>query len=161
MLSLTICIPSNRQDQTKALKSVIDQTVPTGILIGLDRHEDGAGPTRNRIIKEVTTDWVGFLDDDDRLDPHYHEWLDAEAGDNDMVIFQMKNGMMTIPGHTMLANLAYNWVGISFAMRTEVAREMPFYNMIGEDFDLIMRVIHAGYRVKISPHLAYFVRDSA
>lgn len=159
-VSLTIIIPSFRVSQSLAMETVIKQTVPTDVLVVLDKDEEGAGPTRNRGIAITTTDWVGFLDDDDRLDPHYHEWLDKEAEDNDMVIFQMKNGLYTIPGHMMVPNLKYNWVGISFAMRTEVAREMPFYNMIGEDFDLIQRCIHAGYKVKISPHVAYFVRQS-
>jgi glycosyltransferase involved in cell wall biosynthesis len=160
MPSLTIIIPSVREDNLDAVASVNKQTVATNLIIEKDPNETGAGPTRNRAIKKCGTDWVGFLDDDDTLNPKYHEWLDYESQDCDVVIFQMKLDQMTLPGHTNPKLLKFNWVGISYALKTKIAKAHPFKNIIGEDFDLLTRLADAGYKIKISPYIAYYVRDS-
>ena len=108
------------------------------------------------MIQACKTSWVGFCDDDDYLDPHYHEWL-KKYRHYDMVIFNMQRPEgLILPNHTDLDKLAYNWVGISFAMRTKVALKFPFRDMIGEDFDLIQRV-RREHRVVIDPRVAYYL----
>ena len=157
-MSLTIVIPSlGRKTLTRAVLSVDNQTIPTDIIVQFDEREEGAGLTRNRAMQKVTTTWVGFCDDDDYLDERYHEWL-ARFDDCDMVIFQMlRPDGLVLPDHTDVNRLAYNWVGISFAMRTTIAKQLPFYNMLAEDYNLIMRVKDAGYRIKISRKIGYFI----
>jgi glycosyltransferase involved in cell wall biosynthesis len=155
---LTIIIPSiGRETLQRAVESVEQQTIPTEYIVGIDQQQEGASVMRNKMVSVCDTGWVGFCDDDDWLDPHYHEWLN-EMKDADMVLFQMKrpDGMI-LPDHTDSDRLVYNWVGISFAMRTSVALKYPFKTMIGEDYDLIQRVRRAGLRLVVSPQVAYFV----
>jgi glycosyltransferase involved in cell wall biosynthesis len=159
-MSLSIIIPTLRRDTLKrAMTSVSQQTIPTTCIVHYDKDRIGAPKLRNEMIKEVKTTWVGFCDDDDWLDIHYHEWLKYQRAD--MIIFQMKRpDGMVLPDHTDTDRLAYNWVGISFALRTSIAKQFPFKDRIGEDFDLIQRVVQAGLRVVVLPQVAYFVGES-
>ena len=159
-MSLTIIIPTiGRPTLRRAIQSVEQQTVPTNYIVQVDEMEDGAAITRNHAIQTVKTNWVGFCDDDDYLDVHYHEWLKGYKN-FDLVVFSMvRPEGIVIPDHTDIDRLAYNWVGISFALRTKIAKAFPFQNMIGEDYDLIMRVKAAGNRVKIAPNIAYFIGE--
>jgi len=162
MSGLTIVIPSFGRDSVeRAIKSVANQTIYTDMIVMIDNIELGAGPTRNVAIKLVKTDWVGFCDDDDYLSDHYHKWLILESEDADVVVFQMQiGGGIVIPGHLNPDQLRRNWVGISFALRTEWAKRFPFRNMIGEDYDLLERLKKAGARIKVSEHTAYYVRGN-
>jgi glycosyltransferase involved in cell wall biosynthesis len=55
-------------------KSVQSQTmVPTKHLVGLDKKFEGPAAVRNRLLEEVETEWVSFLDDDDLLMPNHFE----------------------------------------------------------------------------------------
>jgi glycosyltransferase involved in cell wall biosynthesis len=161
MPQLTIVIPTiGRPTLQRAIDSVMTQTVPTDCLVRIDDLEDGAGITRNKAMEDIKTRWVGFLDDDDVLHPRYHEWLNEEYHEYDLVLFQMAmDGGMVIPRHVDPAKLAYNWMGISFAMKTSLARKFPFHNVLGEDYELMDRLRAAGARIKISEHVAYYVRD--
>ena len=76
-MRLTIVIATiGRPELMRAINSVKAQTVPTQMVVETDIDRRGAGPTRNLALKRVTSPWVGFCDDDDELDEHYHEWLD-------------------------------------------------------------------------------------
>lgn len=155
---LTIVIPSIRPDWQRAVESVTNQTIPTIYILEPDRQRIGAGPTRNKAIKKVETEWVGFCDDDDYLDPHYHEWLVEESPGFDVVIFRMKNSPNgAVPISRELDKLKYNEVGMSFAMLTGIALSYPFKNIIGEDYELLMRLKEDGFRIKISERIAYFI----
>ena len=155
-MSLTIVIPSiGRESVQEAIDSVNNQTVKTEFLVEFDTSHEGPSVLRNRMIQACKTTWVGFCDDDDWLDPHYHEWL-KEIKDADMVIFQMERPEgIVLPGHTDVDKLVYNWVGVSFALRTRIAKQHPFKSMLAEDFDLIQRLRE--YRLVVSPRVAYFV----
>lgn len=156
-MSLSIITPTlNRSTLQRTIESVKAQTIPVEHIIRYDIFKDGASKLRNKMIKEAKTTWVGFCDDDDWLDPHYHEWLKEYEKTADAVLFQMKrlDGMI-LPDHTQRENLTYNWVGISFAVRTSVAKRLPFKDMIGEDFDLIERLKKE--RLVIDSRVAYFV----
>jgi glycosyltransferase involved in cell wall biosynthesis len=158
---VTIVVPTiGRREWQRALDSIESQTIPTQWILQPDSGPKGkgAGPTRNLALKRVTTEWVGFCDDDDFLDPHYHEWLIEESPGFDMVIFKMKNSPTgAVPYTTNVDELKYNEVGISFALKTELALKFPFENMIGEDYELIMRVKESGAKIKISERIAYFI----
>lgn len=77
-------IPPRTQLLTRALASVVGQTHPaTTVSIAYDTYRQGAGPTRTRALRQVQTEWVAFLDDDDELLPHHLELLlrvQAETG---------------------------------------------------------------------------------
>lgn len=90
MNDVTICIPTvpPRADFLRqAVSSVLEQTVPTFYEIATDEKHEGAWATRNRAAQQADTEWIGFLDDDDKLMPHHVEHLleCAFAHDADMV----------------------------------------------------------------------------
>jgi hypothetical protein len=55
----------------RALASVRAQTIPVEVLVYYDEHQRGAGYARNKLIDQVATDFVTFLDADDELLPEF------------------------------------------------------------------------------------------
>ena len=89
---VTVCIPSiQKRSQyltNRAIPSVLAQTSTVdAISVVLDTEKMGAWGTRNRAISMATTEWIGFLDDDDELMPHHFELLlnTANANNADVV----------------------------------------------------------------------------
>lgn len=168
MPSLTIVIPCREKTFTLvgAIQTVEGQTVDTQHIVQKDTEHEGAGLTRNKAIQNVLTEWVGFLDDDDRLDPHYHEWLNEECSDYDMVIFKMKVGPQElIPKTNRVEDLNFGDVGISFALKTELAKQFPFVKEnrnkgLHEDWEMVRALRDKGYKIKISEHITYYVRGN-
>lgn len=170
---LTIIIPTiGRESLAEAIDSVNRQTIPTAIAVEWDPHRTGIGPTMNRALARVTTPWVGNLDDDDWLDPHYSEWLTKTLQRHpnlDMVIFRMRrvvNGTpktLPPPHITTPDQLEYGNVGTSYAMRTELARRYPYVRenrSIGyfPDWEMIHTLRDNGHQILIVTHVAYNVR---
>lgn len=85
--SITVCIPSipsrSKYLYERAIPSVVSQTLPvSNIAVVVDHQRIGAWNTRNKAIQMATTDWIGFLDDDDALLPHHFEILMRTALEN-------------------------------------------------------------------------------
>lgn len=60
----------------RAVNSVGAQTLPaSAVSIAIDVDRVGAGPTRTRALFAANTEWVAFLDDDDRFKEHHLETL--------------------------------------------------------------------------------------
>jgi len=80
---ITVVIPSIQPRTnmlTRALVSVASQTEPAaGVSIAYDDQRQGAGPTRTRALRGVTTEWTAFLDDDDVLLPNHLALLFSAA----------------------------------------------------------------------------------
>lgn len=65
-------IPTRTEQLLRALRSVQAQTLPPSkVLVEDDWQRTGAAATRNRMLAEVTTEWVAFLDDDDLMYPDH------------------------------------------------------------------------------------------
>jgi hypothetical protein len=125
-----------------------------------------SGMVRNRGMTLADSDWIAFVDDDDRLDEHYVEWLRQEATGHDLVVFRMRysppreDGVAVLPRSTNVSGMGAGEVGISFAVRTTFQRQHDiwFRNEEFEDWLFIKRCLDAGARCKISEHVAYYVR---
>lgn len=81
---VTICIASipPRGDFLKrAVGSVYKQTYKCEHVVAVDENHDGAWTTRNRAAAMATTEWIGFLDDDDHLMEHHVEHLLSVAAE--------------------------------------------------------------------------------
>lgn len=64
----------------RAMKSISKQTRPVDeISVAYDNQRQGAGPTRNRAVKRIESEWTCFLDDDDTVNPNHVERLLAHA----------------------------------------------------------------------------------
>lgn len=86
---ITVVIPSipERDGLLKeALESVMRQTIGAPKVVFLVDH-DKVGPAtmRNRMVADVTTPWVQFLDDDDVLHENYFETLLPHLDSGDVV----------------------------------------------------------------------------
>lgn len=84
---ITVCIPSIPSRAPclykRALPSVLSQSIPvSNIAIAVDTERVGAWETRNRTLDMASTEWVGFLDDDDELLPHHFQTLLGVALEN-------------------------------------------------------------------------------
>lgn len=73
-------IPPRHKLLARALKSISKQTHRVNeIHIALDIRKEGAGPTRNRALKAISSEWTCFLDDDDEVNPEHVERLLTHA----------------------------------------------------------------------------------
>ena len=126
------------------------------------RHES---PVRNYAINTAITPWIAFLDDDDTISPCYVRWLSEEiqSGFNpDVVIFRQ-----TLPLELQLDDaiiparpeIVWGNVGISYAIRRELALKFPFKRTRHEDLLQLVAVEASGAKIHYSNHLAYYGRD--
>lgn len=84
-MNVTVCIPTippRATELKRAIGSVVRQTHPAaGIAVASDLESAGAARTRNRTIEMADTDWIAFLDDDDRFAAEHLERLVAHQAD--------------------------------------------------------------------------------
>lgn len=76
MPNLTILTPislDHRAVFAQAEASVLAQTIPVLHFAMLDTHSRGPGYIRNRLLEQVTTPYVSWLDSDDWLEPTFAE----------------------------------------------------------------------------------------
>lgn len=81
MQNLTFVIPIGPAHQAlarRAIESVQRQTVPCDLLTMLDEGQLGPGVLRNRMLAQVGTEFVSFLDADDWVEPTFAEETLAE-----------------------------------------------------------------------------------
>jgi glycosyltransferase involved in cell wall biosynthesis len=68
----------------RAVESALDQDQPPqAIAVAVDAHGEGAARTRQRALDMVQTEWVAFLDADDRWYPNHLRVLHALAAEHD------------------------------------------------------------------------------
>jgi Glycosyl transferase family 2 len=73
-------MPTRAYELTRAVASVAAQTFqPDDHIIAVDKNHEGSAATRNRVLYNVTTTWVAFLDDDDEMLPNHLEVLMQSA----------------------------------------------------------------------------------
>jgi glycosyltransferase involved in cell wall biosynthesis len=74
-MNITVLIPTippRRAEFDRAIASVQAQTLPPAMVwCEIDKDRTGAAATRNRLLKQVRTEYVAFLDDDDEFLPDH------------------------------------------------------------------------------------------
>ena len=75
----TFIIPSIGRE---SLNRAIQSTKPHPVLHKIDTNRRGESHIRNQLIKEATTEWVSFLDDDDTITEDYVRQLCEETEAN-------------------------------------------------------------------------------
>ena len=137
----------------------------TGFLKNVDfkaQNHSKAGSVRNQLLKkEIDSEWIGFLDDDDTLTSDYVEGLKLELNQNefDCCIFRMilKNGTV-IPRYGDNSLYVGN-VGISFAIKTSFLKQnnIFFESSESEDYYFLNKAIENKAKIYISNHIMYKV----
>jgi glycosyltransferase involved in cell wall biosynthesis len=129
-------------------------TIKTEKIGGFTQLHGTAGLVRNEGIKLVTTQWIGFVDDDDTIHPQYVETLENNYQEYDLVIWRMKykNGLV-IPRLTD-PNIYYGNVGISFSYKNK-GNFLFEKNWDGEDFTFVDNLIKNKFNYIITPNVYY------
>jgi glycosyltransferase involved in cell wall biosynthesis len=68
---ITPIAPRHRALYKQAADSVLAQTVPVRHIARVDERGEGPGAIRNRLLEQVDTEYVAFLDADDWIDPTF------------------------------------------------------------------------------------------
>ena len=146
------------------VKSNINITDNRFSIINIDKigKRNNAGEVRNIAIKEVNTEWCGFVDDDDMLLNNYvelfYEYITNESY-LDVILFRMKIFNNIVPKNNK-NNLIVNNVGISFCTKTDILKEYKFIPGDTEDFNLINRLNKDKKKIMISDKITYLVRNT-
>lgn len=185
----TVCvaipsIPPRSAMLAEALASVCAQTrVPDEISVAVDHHRQGAATTRNRAWRATTSEYIGFLDDDDRLGPVHLERLLATAAET--------GADLVYPGFTVVGGSdPMPWVfgqpwdpanpvqtTITVLWRREALEAVggfpepgpdwqdsrdPHGNRAGEDYEAVLRLNAAGGKIMHLPERTWeWVHHSA
>ena len=121
-----------------------------------------AGNIRNHGFKLATTEWIGFVDDDDTISNDYVSRFKEEIflnPDAKCIIFRMKtkydrDQILPAPHHN---NFIKNKVGISFVIKNDL--NLLFEPSIVEDYLLLDKIRSDNHLMVISPYVTYFVRE--
>jgi len=121
-----------------------------------------AGNVRNQLLeKDIESEWIGFLDDDDTLASDYVEGLKLESSKNnfDLCIFRMVLKDGTIIPRYGSNSLYIGNVGISFAIKTSFLKEnkLSFNSSQSEDFEFIKKASDNKAKIYISDFITYKV----
>jgi glycosyltransferase involved in cell wall biosynthesis len=139
-------------DRIKVLK--IDKT-------GIIKNSHGqSGLVRNYGLEFCDTEWIGFLDDDDTINPLYVDTLLNKYNDYDFIIWRMTDKYGLILPPVNLDIIKFGYVGISLSFKKGLLKyDLKFEsNKDGEDYDFIKKLESITDKYKISEEIFYNVR---
>lgn len=131
-----------------------------------------AGLMRNFVATSfVDTEWLGFLDDDDELEPNYISefYRIKEHANPDVILFKMNNYGAIVPsesGDTWIHKNAvrYGNIGMSFCLRSEIMInwtclfENESQTGSGEDHRMMDMLYTKDFKIWIANYVGYHVR---
>jgi len=128
----------------------------------LGESRNSAGMVRNYGITFAETEWIAFVDDDDCLSPNYVALFYSEIYTYklvELIIFRMFFEGRVYPAlHTDTFHLGD--VGISFAVKKKIFEDGHIFTPSDvEDYLYLDTIKNNQYKMMISPHITYFVRN--
>jgi hypothetical protein len=130
--------------------------------IGLSDKKSCAGLVRNVGIQnlDVNTKWVGFLDDDDTISSSYIDNIIKEENlsNPDIIIYRMAYQNGYVLPTKFDKNIIRNKVGISFCLKTHIAKNTYFENNPYEDYIYLKNLEKLKYKIVISNYVTYFIK---
>lgn len=132
--------------------------------MGNNKTKSMSGEVRNiglQYAKNIDSEWIGFLDDDDFLGIDYIEKLKLEIKHNPLMevcIFRM-----CYPNNYILPNsydktIIRGHVGISFAIKKYISQKIIFKNNPFEDFFFLEELRQNLYKIIISSFVTYYIK---
>lgn len=118
-----------------------------------------SGLVRNHGIINTNTEWIGFLDDDDTLDPNYVNVLFKKYSSYDLVIWRMKDKRGNIFPRLSNTNIKFGNIGISICYKNKFGKILFDENKNGEDFDMVKKLLSLTNNFIITPEIYYNVRN--
>lgn len=132
-------------------------------IIDGEQKNNGAGNVRNFGIKMADTEWIAFLDDDDRLSQTYIETFYNELHNVyavDTVLFRMRHPEYGVLPKTSTVDLTRYECGISFAVKRKIFTDgLWFIPSHEEDYNLLCRIKEKGYKIVMSPYVKYYINE--
>lgn len=117
-----------------------------------------AGLVRDEALKFCSTEWVGFLDDDDSLSQNYVELLYEKYHSYDLVVWRAiwHNGQILPPLGT--DELNRGMVGIHFCYKKSIFPNILFnHNDGGEDFNFLKKILNSTNNYIVTNDIVYTV----
>lgn len=169
---ITVVIPSippRAHLLARAISSVHEQTyAPVDIITRLDTAKAGAPANRDAALRDVRTEWVAFLDDDDEFRPQHLDVLVAaqQESNADYVYswYDVVGGLDPL-GHfgKVFDHCNPTQTTITTLVRTELAKEVGFLhpkkdelapdgNIYGEDYAFTINCVNAGAYIYHTPY---------
>lgn len=173
---LTPTIEGREELLAEAADSVRAQTEEAAHLIYLDTLREGPAVCRTRMLDLVQSEWVGFLDDDDLLDPEHVELLMAllDNGGDPPDLAWSRCRTLFAPGvpHVRIAQGlrpnyaellrpgARNFIPVTVLARTESIRRAGGFDPADryEDYALWCRMLRQGARFAHLPQPTWTYR---
>lgn len=158
---ITPSIEGREELLVEATATVVSQTEEVAHLVWLDAEREGPAIVRNRLLDLVQTEWVGFLDDDDLLDPAHVASLMAllSGGEGLPDLAWSRCRTWAAPGveaprimqamrpdyRALLRNGSRNFIPVTVIARTESIREAGRFDSADryEDYELWRRMLGA------------------
>jgi glycosyltransferase involved in cell wall biosynthesis len=161
----------------EAAASVQAQTESVVHFIRCDTRRRGPAMARNDVLEMVQTPFVGFLDDDDLLDPEHVEslmrlfaqgsalpdlaWSRCRVETSGVATFALHQPIR--PDYQQLARGGRNFIPVTVIARTASIRAVGGFDPLAryEDYDLWCRMLHAGQRFAHLPVTTWTYRMAA
>lgn len=141
------------------------------------KQNGGAGAARNAALLHVTTEYVGYLDSDDELAPPWSRQMLALMNRSPNRDIYSSDGLMVYANAPSEPVFGYGCdtsltiddlltecriLGGGALMRTDVLRALGGFNedSYGEDYDLWLRALAAGYTHAATPEKLYLYHRS-
>jgi succinoglycan biosynthesis protein ExoO len=159
------------------------------VIVLVQPHNGGPGAARNRALEQARGRWVAIADSDDELDPHRLACLvrraerdGAQVVVDNMEVFSDAGAFAPHPFLPPAAFAAPRWIGLADFIAAGVmygsGPDLGFLKpvisakalaglrydeslRIGEDYDLIVRLLAAGGRMRFEPQALYRYRKHA
>lgn len=149
MIKVTVLTPVSPDHLDRlplAQAAVAVQTVPVVHLHQVDEDRRGPGWVRNRLLEQVTTEYVTFLDADDWMAPQFAEWTLATIRPHRYVYTDWWRG------DAQVAVRKHPWCMGSFHLITALVRTADARTVGGfdealpgmEDTDFFLKLLQAG-----------------
>ena len=148
---LTPSLPERADMLGEVIADIAAQTWPASHLIGIDTAHVGPARIRNQLLAAVETQWVAFVDDDDRVSPEHIATLMTHRADHDIIysLGRVSGREWEIPHDCTHAQLASaNTIPVTALVRTSTLRAAGGFpeDEKNEDHALWRRLINAGAR---------------
>jgi cellulose synthase/poly-beta-1,6-N-acetylglucosamine synthase-like glycosyltransferase len=159
---ITPTIPGREDMLAECRTSVASLTL--NHIVMTDVNGEGPAVLRNRMLEQVVTEWVLFLDDDDVLFPNYLDAVTPHLPEADVVYtaWQLSGAVDPMPypfDPDMLRQ--HNTIPVTACVRTEAVRAVGgFGDAELEDHELWLKLLDAGYRFRYTPVIAWHYRRS-
>lgn len=153
-----------RECQLSVAELASTQTAPLTHIVMRDVNGDGPAVMRNRMLRQVTTEWTLCLDDDDLLFPNYLDVVTPHLSTADVVYtaWQLSGAIDPVPYPRFDPGLLrqHNFIPVTACVRTEMLRQVGGFptDVELEDHALWLNLVDAGARFVYSPVIAWHYR---